>query len=82
MSDIVRRLSTEGVDPLSLAGVNDGNLVELARRTGVRVSLRKSASLCECGSCVSSIVMSHCVRSPPNSVAALALSHCACMRCR
>jgi len=38
--DIVRRLSTEGVDPLSLAGVNDGNLVELARRTGVRVSLR------------------------------------------
>jgi len=40
VSDIVRRLSTEGVDPLSLAGVNDGNLVELARRTGVRVSLR------------------------------------------
>ena len=38
--DIVRRLSTEGVDPLSLAGVNDGNLVELARRTGARVSLR------------------------------------------
>jgi phosphate starvation-inducible protein PhoH and related proteins len=28
------------VDPLALAGVNDGNLVELARRLGVRVSLR------------------------------------------
>ena len=41
MSDeITHRLSTEGVDPLSLAGVNDGNLVELARRLGVRVSLR------------------------------------------
>ena len=41
MSDeITHRLSTEGVDPLALAGVNDGNLVELARRMGVRVSLR------------------------------------------
>jgi len=41
MSDeIIHRLSTEGVDPLALAGVNDGNLVELARRLGVRVSLR------------------------------------------
>jgi phosphate starvation-inducible PhoH-like protein len=41
MSDeITQRLSTEGVDPLALAGVNDGNLVELARRLGVRVSLR------------------------------------------
>ena len=41
MSDeIVHRLSTEGVDPLSLAGVNDGNLVALAQRLGVRVSLR------------------------------------------
>jgi phosphate starvation-inducible protein PhoH and related proteins len=38
--DITHRLSTEGVDPLSLAGVNDGNLVELAKRLGVRVSLR------------------------------------------
>jgi phosphate starvation-inducible protein PhoH and related proteins len=38
--DITQRLSTEGVDPLALAGVNDGNLVELARRLGVRVSLR------------------------------------------
>jgi len=40
MTDIARRLSAEGVDPLALAGVNDGNLVELAKRTGVRVSLR------------------------------------------
>jgi phosphate starvation-inducible PhoH-like protein len=41
MSDeITHRLSTEGVDPLALAGVNDGNLIELARRLGVRVSLR------------------------------------------
>ena len=38
--DVAHRLSTEGVDPLGLAGVNDGNLVELAKRTGVRVSLR------------------------------------------
>ncbi len=38
--EITHRLSVEGVDPLSLAGVNDGNLVELARRLGVRVSLR------------------------------------------
>jgi phosphate starvation-inducible PhoH-like protein len=30
----------EGVDLLSLAGVNDGNLVELTRRLGVRLSLR------------------------------------------
>src|SRR5207245_6027137 len=41
MSDeITHRLSTEGVDPLMLAGVNDGNLVQLAKRLGVRVSLR------------------------------------------
>jgi phosphate starvation-inducible PhoH-like protein len=38
--DTTRRLSVEGVDLLSLAGVNDGNLVELTRRLGVRVSLR------------------------------------------
>ena len=38
--EITHRLSTEGVDPLALAGVNDCNLVELARRLGVRVSLR------------------------------------------
>ncbi|HKW41621.1 MAG TPA: PhoH family protein [Gemmatimonadales bacterium] len=38
--DVTHRLSTEGLDPLALAGVNDGNLVELARRLGIRVSLR------------------------------------------
>jgi phosphate starvation-inducible protein PhoH and related proteins len=42
MSDepIVHRISTEGADLLTLAGVNDANLVELARLSGVRVSLR------------------------------------------
>ena len=38
--DVIRRLSVEGVDPLTLAGVNDANLIELSRRLGVRVSLR------------------------------------------
>jgi phosphate starvation-inducible protein PhoH and related proteins len=38
--EITHRLSTEGVDPLALAGVNDANLVALAQRLGVRVSLR------------------------------------------
>jgi phosphate starvation-inducible PhoH-like protein len=38
--DAQRRFSVEGVDLLSLAGVNDGNLVELTKRLGVRVSLR------------------------------------------
>src|SRR5438046_9461395 len=38
--DVTHRLSTEGVDPLALAGVNDGDLVALAQRLGVRVSLR------------------------------------------
>jgi phosphate starvation-inducible PhoH-like protein len=38
--DITHRFSVEGVDPLSLTGVNDGNLIELTRRLGVRVSLR------------------------------------------
>ena len=37
---ITQRLSTEGVDLLTLAGVNDQNLVELARITGIRVALR------------------------------------------
>ena len=37
------RLSAEGVDPLLFAGVNDANLVELARRLGVRVTLRGDA---------------------------------------
>ena len=42
MSDeaVTQRLSTEGADPLTLAGVNDGNLVELSRVTGVKVALR------------------------------------------
>ncbi len=44
MSDeTTRRLSVEGVDQLALAGVNDGNLVELTRRLGVRISLRGDA---------------------------------------
>jgi len=38
--EIVHRIGVEGVDPLSLAGVNDANLHELARLMGVRVSMR------------------------------------------
>ncbi len=38
--DVTHRLSAEGADPLALAGVNDGNLLELERATGVRASLR------------------------------------------
>ncbi len=37
---ITQRISTEGADLLTLAGVNDQNLVELARVTGTRVALR------------------------------------------
>src|SRR5262249_14100070 len=37
---VTERLNTEGADPLTLAGVNDGNLVELSRVTGARVTLR------------------------------------------
>jgi phosphate starvation-inducible PhoH-like protein len=37
---VTQRISTEGADPLTLAGVNDGNLVELSRLGGVRVALR------------------------------------------
>lgn len=37
---IIRRLNVEGADPLALAGVNDANLAELAKGTGVRVGLR------------------------------------------
>lgn len=37
---VTHRLSAEGADPLSLAGINDGNLTELARVSGVRVSMR------------------------------------------
>ncbi|HET7373134.1 MAG TPA: hypothetical protein VFJ20_07095, partial [Gemmatimonadaceae bacterium] len=42
MSDatVTQKLSTEGADPLTLAGVNDGNLMELSRLGGVRVTLR------------------------------------------
>ncbi len=40
VDDIIHRLDVEGADPLSLAGVNDANLHELARLMGVRVSLR------------------------------------------
>jgi len=38
--DVTQRLSTEGADPLALAGVNDANLIALAKRLGVRVALR------------------------------------------
>jgi phosphate starvation-inducible PhoH-like protein len=38
--DVVHRLNVEGADLLALSGVNDANLHELARLTGVRVSLR------------------------------------------
>src|SRR5207248_947931 len=49
MSDeTIQRLSTEGVDPLALAGVNDGNLVQLAKRLGVRVSLRGETLTLQC----------------------------------
>jgi phosphate starvation-inducible PhoH-like protein len=37
---VTRKLNTDGADPLTLAGVNDGNLVELSRIGGVKVSLR------------------------------------------
>ena len=42
MSDesVTQRLSTEGADLLTLAGVNDANLIELSRLGGVRVVLR------------------------------------------
>ena len=38
--DVTHRVSTEGADPLLLAGVNDANLNELQRTLGVRVSFR------------------------------------------
>jgi phosphate starvation-inducible PhoH-like protein len=37
---VTQKLSTEGADPLTLAGVNDSNLTELSRLGGVRVTLR------------------------------------------
>jgi phosphate starvation-inducible PhoH-like protein len=35
-----QRLNTEGADLLTLAGVNDANLIELQKQTGTRVALR------------------------------------------
>ena len=43
MSDsdgVVHKVNTEGADLLTLAGVNDANLIELARLSGVKVALR------------------------------------------
>jgi phosphate starvation-inducible PhoH-like protein len=37
---VTRKLNTEGADLLTLAGVNDTNLIELSRIGGVKVSLR------------------------------------------
>jgi phosphate starvation-inducible protein PhoH and related proteins len=37
---LTHRLNAEGADMLTLAGVNDANLIELARLCGVKVSLR------------------------------------------
>jgi phosphate starvation-inducible PhoH-like protein len=37
---VTQRLNVEGADPLTLAGVNDANLVELSRQTNTRVALR------------------------------------------
>ena len=37
---VTHRLSTEGADLLTLAGVNDANLIELSRLTGAKVALR------------------------------------------
>ncbi|MDB4882569.1 MAG: PhoH family protein [Gemmatimonadetes bacterium] len=39
-SSVTQKLSTEGADMLTLAGINDGNLVELSRLGGVKVALR------------------------------------------
>jgi phosphate starvation-inducible PhoH-like protein len=41
--NITHRVNTEGADLLTIAGVNDANLIELARITGVKVSLRGEA---------------------------------------
>jgi phosphate starvation-inducible PhoH-like protein len=41
--DIQHKISTEGADPLLLAGVNDANLQELQRTLGVRVAFRGDA---------------------------------------
>jgi phosphate starvation-inducible protein PhoH and related proteins len=39
-SAVQHRIPADGVDPLALSGVNDANLLELGRRTGLRVVLR------------------------------------------
>ena len=41
--DVTRRLDVAGADLLTLAGVNDANLLELSRQTGARVALRGDA---------------------------------------
>jgi len=41
--NVTQRVSTEGADLLTLAGVNDANLLELSRLFGVKVSLRADA---------------------------------------
>jgi phosphate starvation-inducible PhoH-like protein len=41
--EVAERIDVEGADLLLLAGVNDANLNELARQTGVRVALRGDA---------------------------------------
>ena len=41
--NVTQRVSTEGADMLTLAGVNDANLLELSRLFGVKVSLRGDA---------------------------------------
>jgi phosphate starvation-inducible PhoH-like protein len=40
---VLQKLSTEGADLLTLAGVNDANLIELSRLMNVRVALRGDA---------------------------------------
>ena len=40
---VTQRITTEGADMLTLAGVNDANLLELSRLFGVKVSLRGDA---------------------------------------
>jgi phosphate starvation-inducible PhoH-like protein len=37
---VVQRLSAEGADMLTLAGVNDANLIELAKQSGAKIALR------------------------------------------
>ena len=37
---VTRKINCEGADLLTLAGINDANLIELAKQTGARVSLR------------------------------------------